>query len=223
VRHLVNLSDAEIAANDRSFGALLGGLEERGLLAETLIVFLSDHGEEFQEHGGWTHGHNLNVEALDVPLIIRFPDRGQGERVGALAQHIDIAPTILDYLGLPVPRIMEGRSLLGLLDAREGRDPPPAPAFSFVDLEGRPHLAVVEGEWKLIRRLEAPLGILTTLFHRRDDPAETVNLAMEHPIRTRYLERLLDARTSAASLLTTSEAELDEETERALRALGYLQ
>jgi arylsulfatase A-like enzyme len=223
VRHLVNLYDAEIAANDLSFGALLDGLEERDLLDETLIVFLSDHGEEFQEHGGWTHGHNLNVETLDVPLVIRFPDRGRGERVEALAQHIDVAPTVLDYLELPIPEIMEGRSLLGLLAGREASELPPAPAFSLVDLEGRPHLAVVEGDWKLIRRLEAPLGILTNLFHRRADPAETVNLAMEHPIRTRYLERLLDARTSAASLLTTSEAELDEETERALRALGYLQ
>ena len=223
VRHLTNLYDAEIAANDRSFGRLLSGLEERGLLEETMIVFVSDHGEEFQEHGGWTHGHNLNSETLDIPLVIRFPDRGRGERVDDVVQHIDILPTILDYLGIAVPGHVEGRSLLPLVGSPDDADRRQVPAFSFVDLEGRPHLAVVDGDWKLIERLEGPGEVLTRLFDRSEDPGETRNLALERPVLARYLERLIEARAREERLLTTSEAELDEETENALRALGYLQ
>ncbi len=223
VRHLTNLYDAEIAANDRSFGLLLSGLEERGLLEETMIVFVSDHGEEFQEHGGWTHGHNLNSETLDVPLVIRFPDRGRGERVEDVVQHIDILPTVLDYLGIAVPGHVEGRSLLPLVGSPAAAGRRQIPAFSFVDLEGRPHLAVVDGDWKLIERLEGPGLVLTRLYDRSEDPAETRNLVLERPILARYLERLIEARAKEERLLTTSEAELDEETENALRALGYLQ
>ena len=83
---------------------------------------------------------------------------------------------------------------------------------------------LVDGEWKLIQRLsDAGEVSQTGLFHRQSDPEEGENRILEMPIRGRFMELLLDAKMAEGSVLTTEEAVLDEETENALKALGYLQ
>ena len=223
VRHLLSLYDGEIASNDQAFGELITVLEDRGLLDQTLIIYVSDHGEEFLEHGTWEHGRNLFAENLNVPLIIRFPDRGRGERVAAVVQHIDLLPTILEYVGLPIPDWVEGRSVLPLVSEEE--EPPASRlAFSFLHLDGLPNRSLVDGDWKLIERVsDDGVVIWTALFNRRRDPGDGRNLVQEFPIRVRFMEMLLGAKVAEGSLLTTEEAVLDQRTEEALRALGYLQ
>ena len=99
--HVVSLYDGEIAYTDRAVGALLDGLEERGLSENTLLVFLSDHGQEFFEHGAYGHGHSLYGEVLRVPLVFSFPARiPEGRRVREQVRLIDVMPTILDILGV---------------------------------------------------------------------------------------------------------------------------
>jgi arylsulfatase A-like enzyme len=225
VRYLISLYDAEIAFNDRAFGELVAMLESLALLDSTVVVFVSDHGEEFLDHGTWGHGRNLYAENLNVPLVIRFPDRGHGKRVEAMVQQIDLMPTLLDYIGLPVPPGVEGRSFLPLLadgTVLESRESPPA--FSFLHLDGAAYRSLVDGEWKLIQRLsDAGEVSQTALFHRQSDPEEGENRILEMPIRGRFMELLLDAKMAEGSVLMTEEAVLDEETEKALKALGYLQ
>ena len=75
---LLDLYDAEIAFNDDSFGALLRRLEDLGAYDDTLIVVVSDHGEEFKEYGKWRHGANLFPATLHVPLIVKFPGQVTG-------------------------------------------------------------------------------------------------------------------------------------------------
>jgi arylsulfatase A-like enzyme len=224
-RHLLALYDGEIAFNDREFGRLLSMLEDEQLLDHTMIVFVSDHGEEFLEHGTWEHGRNLFAENLNVPLIIRIADRGRGRHIGEVVQHIDLMATILDHAGLPIPEQVEGRSLLALLDqADEEAAGQARPAFSFLHLDGLPHRSLVAGDWKLIERLSPEGTVLWEgLFHRGEDPLEARNRARDYPILTRYMGLLLEAKVAEGSLLTTEEAVLDARTERALRALGYLQ
>ncbi len=122
--YLSDLYDAEIAFNDASFGQLLGFLEERGLYDDTLIVFVSDHGEEFKEHGRWRHGANLHAETLNFPLIVKFPDQQVGTRVETAVQHIDLLPTILASVGLEIPEALEGRDLapIAMADLAACRD-----------------------------------------------------------------------------------------------------
>src|SRR5205823_2347204 len=80
----------------------------------TLVVVAADHGEALGEHGEATHGVFLYDETLHVPLVIRFPDgRGAGARVQARVRLADVAPTILDALGVSPPPQMEGQSLKG--------------------------------------------------------------------------------------------------------------
>jgi arylsulfatase A-like enzyme len=116
------LYDGEVRAADESFGRLVDLLRERRLFDRSIIVFTSDHGEEFFEHGGVGHGQTLQDEVMNVPLIMRLPGaRRGGERIDALAQHVDIVPTLLDALALPVPVVLDGRSLLqGVDDGHEG-------------------------------------------------------------------------------------------------------
>ena len=148
IADLLALYDAEIAANDASFGALLAELEQRGLYDDSLIILLSDHGEEFYDHGGWTHGRTLYAEMLDTPLIVKLPDMEDGVRVSEIAEHIDLLPTVADYLGLGVPEGVQGRSLLPVMRRSvpaDWRDR----AMAHFDLRGRVLTSLVDGSWKM--------------------------------------------------------------------------
>mgnify|MGYP002527640096 CR=1 FL=1 len=114
--------DLEVAAVDRAIGALLADLERRGLADETLVVLTSDHGEALGEHGQIGHVNTLYDEVLHVPLIIRSPrrhDRRALERnASRLVTHIDLAPTVLEFLDIAPWDGMHGTSLLSDTRAR---------------------------------------------------------------------------------------------------------
>src|SRR5690606_35975699 len=99
-------------------------LRERGLWKNTLIVATADHGEMLGEHGEDGHGFFIYEGAVHVPLIVRAPWSLGRRRVPATVEHVDVVPTILDALGLPVPAALPGRSLLGLArgEGGAGRD-----------------------------------------------------------------------------------------------------
>ncbi len=115
VQRLVDLYDGEISYVDQQFGQLLDHLAATGQYDDTLIVVAGDHGEAFGEHGDFVHGHLAYEEVMHVPLLIKFP-AGMGVTGGAvdaLAQLTDIAPTVLDALGLGhLAAEMQGVSLL---------------------------------------------------------------------------------------------------------------
>jgi arylsulfatase A-like enzyme len=124
--------EGEIRYVDAELGRLFAALEGR---PDTVVLLSSDHGEEFGErfkwgwkkekdHGrrGTGHGHTLYDEQLRVPLIIKLPDR-PGGIVEAAVGLIDVAPTILDYLGIEKPPSMQGRTLLDLVDDRAREEP----------------------------------------------------------------------------------------------------
>ncbi len=100
--------DTEIAFVDRSIGELLDGLSEHSRAEDTLVIFLSDHGESLGEHGYWGHGRNLYEETLHVPMGITWAGRLPSQTVSAPASSLDLAPTILGLLGLPVPESFRG-------------------------------------------------------------------------------------------------------------------
>jgi arylsulfatase A-like enzyme len=221
---LAALYDGEIAHNDASFGALLAGLRQRGLYQRSLVVFLSDHGEAFREHGAWQHGTTLFEEELAIPLVIRLPDgRGRGARVAAPARQIDVLPTLLDALGLEIPAQVEGTSLLPLL---EGARPAPREAPVVAHLL-RDALEVESAAWggrKLVRWL-GPQGAAPrrALFDLRRDPGERHDLAREEPAWVERLEaELRGLRARAPARERAREAPLGAGERERLEALGYL-
>jgi len=220
---LVGLYDAEIRSNDRTFGRLLDELETQGLTDDTIVVFLSDHGEEFGEHGGWTHGKTLHAEMLETPLVIRFPDVARGERVDFTAQHIDLLPTVVEYFGLDVQTPLSGRSLLPIL---AGTVEPPRQAHAYLRLRGRRLSSVIAGDWKYVaydptQSLLVPNALL---YNRAKDSGEAENLLDADMATARALSiALAAAERDSRALLDPKFVDITEKNlERELRALGYV-
>ncbi len=216
IGHLEALYDADIASNDHAFGEFVRYLKEGELFDDALILFQSDHGEEFYEHEHFRHGRSLHVESLRVPLVLKLPGSREGRRVAEPVQHVDVLPTLLVYLGLPVPANLEGRDLL----AAGGVEP--RPIYSYVHLDGPARVSVLDAGYKLIQRLDGDSLSRPQLYDVEADPEEQRNLAAELEVRTGYLASLLRCRLKSGRGLVGEEAVLDEETLRDLQALGYL-
>jgi hypothetical protein len=126
---LIAQYDGDVAYGDQEFGRFVRALKERGLYDDALIVFTADHGEEFQDHGQWLHGRSVFDELVRVPLIVKFPRGARaGTRVAQQVQEVDILPTILTSLGLPVPAppVIAGLPLQATLEGRQPARPAPS-------------------------------------------------------------------------------------------------
>jgi choline-sulfatase len=220
---LSDLYDGEIAYNDASFGSLVADLERRGLYDDLALVFLSDHGEEFREHGRWRHGNNLHRETLDMPLVVKLPGQRDGRRVAATVQQIDLMPTLLEIAGADAPPAMQGRSLVALAAGRSDAAADP-PAHAHLLLGRVPEqLALVDGDWKLLYAPASDGPGTRMLYRWREDPGEERDLAAELPVRTAVLTALLHRRWTEKGQGAAAEVELDAELQKTLRSLGYLQ
>jgi choline-sulfatase len=108
--------DGEIASIDRLAGKLLDTLRAASVLDQSVIVVCADHGEALGDHGEDTHGLFLYDATLHVPLVVRLPGRrGAGARVDSRVRLADVAPTILEAIGVPPPAAVQGESLLSLV------------------------------------------------------------------------------------------------------------
>jgi arylsulfatase A-like enzyme len=177
------LHDGEISYHDAYFDKFLAMLDELGLSEDTIVVVTSDHGEEFQEHGSWGHGHSVYQELLGVPLLFRWPGVIPANlRIEPAVSTMDIGPTVLEATGVPIPEAFEGRSLLGFMRG----DWPLGPYVAFSDFLD--HRRVIRGgDWKLIIR-----GNLSqVMFDLGNDYWEQEELdGRAHPIAQRYLRTL---------------------------------
>ena len=115
-RYLESLYDGEIRYVDEQIGTLLEEFDDN-----TMIIITSDHGEEFWDHGGFEHGHSVYDELIRVPLLIKIPGYAH-EKVHSQVRLMDLAPTILDVLGISIPGQFRGRSLLDTLENHEHRE-----------------------------------------------------------------------------------------------------
>ena len=112
---LMAVYDAKVAEADARVGVFMAKVKALGLLDKSIVVVISDHGEEFMEHGYLDHGATLCEHQLHVPLSIRFPG-GEGARVVETpVRTIDMFPTVFDALGVALPPDIDGKSLLPLL------------------------------------------------------------------------------------------------------------
>ena len=174
---------SEVRYIDDQLGRFLRRLDELGLAGDTAVVFTSDHGEEFGEHGGKWHG-DLYPEDLHVPLFVHVPG-GAPRRIAAPARLVDIAPTVLEVLGLPVPGDLDGESLLPWI---EGRAPEPRLVIAELIPDAkvpRRVLAAVSRGWLFV--VDFALGT-RELYDLARDPAAQDNVLVESPDRARELE-----------------------------------
>ncbi len=213
------LYDAEIAQNDAALGFALDWLRERGRYRQTMVLFLSDHGEEFWEHEAFGHGWDLFEEVLHVPLVVKPAGDGPGGlQRGEVVEHIDLMPTMLAAAGLEIPAELRGRDLFA--------DTPTDPdRVSFAELsnDGREGYSIRWRQFKLIVPLSRGFLPGPQLFDLERDAEE------RHPVTDREVTAewlALEGRRAFALLDSApgelASVELDEETRRGLEALGYL-
>jgi len=241
--HIEAAYDAEIRSVDQAFGELLSGLEALGLAENTLVVFTSDHGEEFGEHGvvGW-HSHTLYDELLRVPLVIRFPDGlAAGQTVEAQVRLLDIAPTIASVVGIDAPRTFEGVDLQRVIEGL----PTPLPALSQLDLPiGERVISMRTLNWKLYPRAAMtgnPFSSIKPPFLTRvknryqrwrhpyvffdlaNDPGETTDVLAENFWNSTGHEKLIKRLSAERPVPTPAPTvTVDDATAERLEALGYI-
>lgn len=220
---IVALYDGEIAQSDAAFGDLLALLGEAGVADDAAVLFLSDHGEEFLDHGGWTHGKTLYEEQLRIPFVLRLPrGEGAGARPDAPARLIDVLPTFAELAGLAPSPDLPGRSLLA--DVR-GEPGGPLDLYAWLARDGYQARTLRSDGWKLIVRPGGPRGgsPYAELFSLADDPRELEDLAWSHDVRRSALEARLTAASERWRPDRSSETvQVGPEMRRRLRALGYL-
>ena len=206
---LSDLYDAEIRHTDDQLRALFADLEALGFFERAVVLVTSDHGEEFGEHGGLLHRGLLYDELLRVPLVLE----GRGIEAGRVSEpvsSIDIAPTLLDAAGIPVPATMVGAPLL-----TERRRSVVVSQYS------RERYAIRTAEWKLVR--EQATGAVE-LYHPETDPDERENVAERNPEVVATLAAALDRWLVDHQGVTPEGApvELTNDEWRELESLGYV-
>jgi arylsulfatase A-like enzyme len=220
--------DAAIFELDKGLiGGITGKLKMLNLYDRTIIIITADHGNEFLEHGhiGHTRGA-LYDESIRVPLIFYLPGLEAAIQVEELVQSIDILPTVLDLLGIPIPHQTQGISLAGIMGGK--RD---APRNEYVLSEGRFQLGIRSRDWKLI--LLASTGEIkdtsgafpSKLFDLQRDKYEKNNLIETRQDISEDLKSRLLSRLHSLPVYQTQEREfipgLDEETKRRIIKTGY--
>jgi arylsulfatase A-like enzyme len=188
VRYLSDMYDAELRFTDDTLRDLFRDLEAMGFLDEALVVVVSDHGEEFLEHGELSHRDTLYEEILRVPLLILGSGVDGGRVDDRMASLVDVTPTILARLGLAAPVRQDGRDLLAPPAAEED----PAVFAQF----GARRYAVRTRRWKLIETLGPDSRV--ELYDLEADPEEKHDAAAHEPqVVAALRERIVRWRATA--------------------------
>lgn len=237
----VALYDGEIASVDTELSRLFEYLDRRGLTENTLLIVTADHGEEFHEHGAWTHRHDLYRETLRVPLIVRWPGHvPAGKRVSELVSLVDLAPTVLDLASVGAAQALPGVDLVATANA----DSPPKDRQVFAELsvvddqrdaenrakEAQWMLTIVGSTEKVIVHMAGTPKQSALRLDLTQDPTERgmgepVDWSSPDGVRIaaeveQWREELWSLRERAPRRNTEAH-EIDEATKIELSALGY--
>jgi arylsulfatase A-like enzyme/Flp pilus assembly protein TadD len=217
--------EGEIAYADASLGKLFAYLRQRGLYEHALIVMMSDHGESLGAHGESMHGIFLYDETIHVPLLFKLPGEVLARRrVNTRVRLVDVAPTLLSMLSLPLPPTFQGESLLPFMkmkDLQKGTED--LPAYAETDYPRRAF------GWSALRSLRAGKYLLVhapkrELYDQSEDKNAAHNLAASSPAVAATLQAQIDDfhEKTASYHEKSSQAPLTSEQSENLSALGYV-
>jgi len=217
---LDNPYDGEIAFMDFYIGKIVEKLKEYNLLAKTLIILAGDHGEAFGEKQEKGHGVFIYESTMRVPLIFYAANNlPRGKLIEARVRLVDLMPSILDMLNLPLAEEIQGISLLPYIEGKKKEDLSsyiesyfPRENYGWSELVG-----LIDGDWKYIK---APKE---ELYNLNQDPQEEKNLIQEEgKIVQEKKEKLEDVIKNSTSPLITEKRTLTSEERERLRSLGYI-
>ena len=225
--HLKQLYIREVESIDERIGYMFEALRKNGQLENTLILFTSDHGEAFDDHGEWGHGQDFFEDLVHIPLIVAGPGIARGRRERASVSHIDLVATLVDLLGIEFDNIGQGRSFAGLLRGQGGGDRGPI-YFEQGGERCDQRDGLLVGDLKLITFKDG--GRL--LFDLATDPGESRDLSAERPDELQRMMEVIERirtqndkrRQQFADLIRANEGggETDAATLEHMRELGYI-
>ena len=215
--------EGEIAYADASLGKLFTYLRQRGLYDHTMIAMMSDHGESLGAHGESMHGIFLYDETIHVPLLFKLPGEVlAGRRVSARVRLVDVAPTLLSMLSLPLPPTFQGESLVPFMKgSQKGADD--LPAYSETDYPRRAF------GWSALRSLRAGKYLFVQapkreLYNQSQDKSAAHNLVASSPAVASTLQAQVDDFYDKTTSYheKSPQAPLSSDQEEDLSALGYV-
>jgi arylsulfatase A-like enzyme len=209
---------------DAQIGRLLDYLDSSSLSENTIVVLVSDHGEEFLDHGRWGHWEsNLYDEILRVPLIIRLPGHPGRQVIKRQVRLLDLMPTILDFCSCPSPEKILGTSLTPLLRESEERYEVDT-AISEMQRDIWHRVAVRTEKFKYVWDSKKPNQ--PVLYDLSADSGEKQNVSAAYPQEGVRFQAQVEAHLHCVSQTESSEVllepEIDEEVAQRLRDLGYI-
>lgn len=228
----VDLYDGEITYVDTELGKFFKWMKQIGAWENTLKVVTSDHGESFEKDYLYKHSKRLYDSIVLVPLLMHFPETVPSNlRIEKIVRLIDVAPTILDILGLPTEHTMDGHSLVRLMDhpeIAEDRDEA-FPRFASIETSQtkRKNMVALRGlEWKMIYEIDNPVRELYNLL---SDPEELINLYTESGLNQEddsiwniMEDKIVTYMDSAQPTSEENVIELAPESLERLKTLGYV-
>jgi arylsulfatase A-like enzyme len=177
--YLEALHNAEITQSDTAFGVFLQDLKDAGLYDSSVVIVISDHGDEFWDHGDVGHAQAPHQELVHVPFMIHAPGLlPEGRTVATDVEAMDLAPTLLELGGIPVPDSMQGQSVLGLVHDEIGHSP--ASSMTQTSATGR---GIKSGRYRLIHSGASHME----LFDEIEDPREQHDVLGKRPIALRQM------------------------------------
>ena len=240
VQHEHDWYDGSIRGMDVEIARLMEGLEELGIADETLFVLISDHGEEFLEHGYHFHGNNAYGEMMNVPLIMHWPGvLPGGTVVERTTESVDMMPTVLELAGIAPPEEAQGQSLLPLIVDPNGvsefgaiqraafSERVAPPSIEAMGLRHDSYSIVLDG-WKLVQNENQPEDWPEfELYDHVKDPINLDDVSDDHPdIVANLATELSTWREWAVSLRPPPDTEaiqdMSAEEIARLRSLGYI-
>lgn len=233
----ISLYDSKILISDGYVKKLINMLEKLGILNNTMVIIMSDHGEELYDKTNIfsKHGDSLYYYVLRIPLIIVYKDKiKKSRKVSELVRLIDIAPTILNYANIKIPKDFQGVSIKSYIEGNKlGED---LIAFSEGVLSGPERKSVIKDKFHYIfipnktdKDLEGnPFNSkIRELYNIEEDPYEKDNIILKQPELTVFFQNLIDDFMNEPnivdkSLIEKNKTRLSSETIKKLRALGYI-
>lgn len=223
----IALYDAEIRYVDNEIGRLLNEFEKAGILKRTIFIITSDHGDEFLEHGQTLHRGTLYDELVKIPLILYCPSAlPRGKAIEWLTRSVDVLPTVLELLTLPKPDSLDGTSLVSVIDGSAADD------VSEAYMANLTNQGLRTKKWKFIRDHFADT---IELYDLESDPKEAVNLVESQKQITEDMfarlqiyneafakEHTVLMRRGTSGDSSSEDVQIDNETLKQLKALGYI-
>ena len=235
INHLTSMYDSEIRYVDTMISNFLTEVSQSNISNKTILIIVGDHGDTFGEHGrlvrlGLARGIFYD-DVINVPLIIKHPYISNGRKIDSLVQTIDVAPSILDFLNIPIPYGFQGISLLPLIN--RSKDSVHGYIFgggifgneqSEIFPQITIHDYIRDKQWKLIYERSLEGNIFTfELYNIRNDPLEFKNLAKQKSkIASSLKNNLTDWEQSSVITKKLSNVFLNDEELKELRKAGYV-